>query len=102
MSTINHLADFFKVLGDPTRLNILNTLLEDERSVGEIARLLEMTDSAISHQLKILKTHRLVKYSKRGKEVFYSLDDKHVFDILHLGDVHIKETQLWLNIKLKI
>lgn len=92
MSTINHLADFFKVLGDPTRLNILNTLLEDERSVGEIARLLEMTDSAISHQLKILKTHRLVKYSKRGKEVFYSLDDKHVFDILHLGDVHIKET----------
>lgn len=94
MSTINHLADFFKVLGDPTRLNILNTLLEDERSVGEIARLLEMTDSAISHQLKILKTHRLVKYSKRGKEVFYSLDDKHVFDILHLGDVHIKETQL--------
>lgn len=91
MDTNNYLAEFFKVLGDPTRLNILNTLFEQEKSVGVIAKELNMSDSAISHQLKILKTHRLIKNQKRGKEVYYSLDDKHVFDILHLGDIHIKE-----------
>lgn len=91
MDTNTYLAEFFKVLGDPTRLNILNTLLEQEKSVGVIAKELKMSDSAISHQLKILKIHRLVKYQKRGKEVYYSLDDKHVFDILNLGDAHIKE-----------
>lgn len=92
MSGLEQLADFFKVLGDNTRLRILDSLLEQSRSVGDIARSLNMSDSAISHQLKLLKLNRLVKSNKEGKEVFYSLDDKHIFDILNLGSEHLKET----------
>lgn len=91
MNKTEQLAEFFKILGEPTRLNILNSLIEEERSVSQIADTLSMTSSAISHQLKLLKLHRLVKSRKDGKEVYYSLDDHHVFDILNLGSTHLSE-----------
>ena len=85
------LADFFKVLGDNTRLKILNTIMKHELSVGEIATTLKMSDSAISHQLRVLKNSRLVRSRKEGKEVYYSLDDDHVFTILQMGQTHLQE-----------
>ena len=85
------LADFFKVLGDNTRLKILNTIMMHELSVGEIATTLKMSDSAISHQLRVLKNSRLVRSRKEGKEVYYSLDDDHVFTILQMGQTHLQE-----------
>lgn len=90
---MNNLAEFFKVLGDPTRLNILKALMEKEMSVSTIAAQLDMTVSAISHQLRVLKTHRLVKGLKDGKEVIYSLDDYHVHSILEMGETHLDEVK---------
>ncbi|MDP4177900.1 MAG: metalloregulator ArsR/SmtB family transcription factor, partial [Bacillota bacterium] len=72
------LADLFKVLGDSTRIKILCALLQAEMCVCDISSLLGMTQSAISHQLRVLKQARLVKYRKDGKSVYYSLDDEHV------------------------
>lgn len=88
---MNHLADFFKVLGDPTRLNILQVLMNQDKSVTQIANELDMSLSAISHQLRVLKDHRLVKGMKEGKEVIYSLDDYHIHSILEMGLTHLNE-----------
>ena len=88
--TIMDLADFFKVLGDTTRMKIISVLFENELCVCDIAYVLKMTQSAISHQLRVLKSARLVKYRKEGKTVFYSLDDEHVKNIFDLGMVHLK------------
>lgn len=85
------LADFFKVFGDPTRIKILSSLAESEMCVCDIAYLLNMTQSAISHQLRVLKQARLVKNRKDGKVVYYSLDDEHVKQIIDQGMVHIGE-----------
>lgn len=85
------LADFFKVFGDSTRIKILWSLEKSELCVCDIAVLLNMTQSAISHQLKVLKDARLVKYRKEGKVVYYALDDDHVNSILNQGFVHINE-----------
>ncbi len=85
------LADFFKVFGDPTRIKILSSLAESEMCVCDIAYLLNMTQSAISHQLRVLKQARLVKNRKEGKVVYYSLDDDHVKQIIDQGLVHIGE-----------
>lgn len=85
------LADFFKVFGDPTRIKILSSLAESEMCVCDIAYLLNMTQSAISHQLRVLKQARLVKNRKDGKVVYYSLDDDHVKQIIDQGLVHIGE-----------
>ena len=90
-STLYDLAELFKVFGDQTRLKILNALFESEMCVCDIAVLLGMTQSAISHQLKVLKQTRLVKYRKEGKVVYYSLDDEHIKHIFDQGLVHIKE-----------
>lgn len=90
---MNNLADFFKVLGDPTRLNILQALMENEMSVSKIADKLDMTVSAISHQLRVLKDNRLVKGVKDGKEVIYSLDDHHIHSILEMGLTHLSEVR---------
>ncbi|MGB3368162.1 MAG: metalloregulator ArsR/SmtB family transcription factor [Acidaminobacteraceae bacterium] len=87
---IMDLADFFKVLGDSTRMKIISILFENELCVCDIAYILKMTQSAISHQLRVLKSARLVKYRKEGKVVFYSLDDDHVKDIFDLGMIHLK------------
>ena len=71
---IQELAEFFKIFGDATRIRILQTLLEGERNVGDLADVLEMSQSAVSHQLRVLRQNDLVKYRKEGKTVFYSLD----------------------------
>ena len=85
------LAELFKILGDFTRIRILHVLLEKEVCVAEIAEALQMTQSAISHQLRILKTARLVKARREGKSVLYSLADEHVRTIMAQGEEHIRE-----------
>ena len=85
------LAELFKVFGDSTRIKILYVLYENELPVSDIAEILNMTISAISHQLKILKQARLVKYRKSGKNVIYSLADDHVRTMLGQGMDHITE-----------
>ncbi|EDS72528.1 transcriptional regulator, ArsR family [Anaerofustis stercorihominis DSM 17244] len=85
------LAELFKVFGDSTRIKILNALLVSEMCVCDIANILNMTQSAVSHQLKNLKNARLIKNRKDGKTVFYSLADEHVMTILNQGIDHIEE-----------
>jgi len=85
------LAELFKVFGDTTRIKILWALAESDMCVCDIASLLNMTQSAISHQLRVLKQVRLVKFRKEGKIVYYSLDDIHVKQIFEQGLVHIYE-----------
>ena len=85
------LAEIFKVFGDSTRIKILYVLFESEMCVCDIAQLLNMNQSAISHQLKILKQNRLVKSRREGKAVFYSLADGHVRTIINQGLEHIEE-----------
>ncbi len=84
-------AELFKVFGDTTRIRILHTLSIKELCVCDIATILDMSQSAISHQLRVLKNTKLVKYRKEGKQVFYSLDDKHIQLILAMGFEHVKE-----------
>ena len=85
------LAELFKVFGDSTRIRILYLLLESEMCVCDIAQLLGMTQSAISHQLQTLKKSKLVKYRRQGKTVFYSLADAHVRAIIGQGMEHVTE-----------
>jgi ArsR family transcriptional regulator len=85
------MADLFKIFGDATRIKILSLLSQRELCVCDIATILNMTHSAISHQLKILKTAKLVKNKKIGKTVFYSLCDDHVYKIIYNGKEHIEE-----------
>ena len=85
------LGEFFKILGDGTRIKILNALFYSEMCVCDIAALLGMTQSAISHQLRVLKQGRLVKHRKEGKSVYYSLDDEHIKHIIEQGLTPIKE-----------
>ena len=85
------LAELFKVFGDVTRIKILSLLLNGELSVGDVADGLGMTQSAISHQLNLLRRSKLVKARREGKSVFYSLDDDHVSAILSCGIEHISE-----------
>ncbi|MEA5082545.1 MAG: metalloregulator ArsR/SmtB family transcription factor [Lachnospiraceae bacterium] len=87
---IYDVADFFKVFGDSTRIKLLHLLLECEMCVGDIADRLDMTQSAVSHQLRVLRQNDLVKYRKEGKTVYYSLDDSHVENVLRQGIEHIK------------
>ena len=85
------IADFFKMFGDSTRIKIISALFNGEMCVGAIVEVLEMSQSSISHQLRILKNGRLVKSRKEGKQIFYSLDDMHVKNIFEMGLNHIKE-----------
>jgi ArsR family transcriptional regulator len=85
------LSELFKVFGDSTRIRILWALTEAEMCVCDIAALLGMKQSAISHQLRVLKQARLVWHRKEGKIVYYSLDDEHIRQILDQGLTHIKE-----------
>ena len=85
------LAELFKVFGDSTRIRILYDLFRGEKSVTEICTDLEMNQSAISHQLKLLKNARLVRSRRRGKQMLYSLADEHVRTIIAMGRDHIKE-----------
>ena len=85
------LAELFRVFGDSTRIRILFDLMQGERNVTEITEDLEMNQSAISHQLKILKTAKLVRARREGKSMFYSLADDHVKTILAMGKEHVEE-----------
>lgn len=85
------LANLFKIFGEATRIKVLYALLQAEMCVCDIAALLGMTQSSISHQLRVLKQARLVKYRKEGKVVYYSLDDEHVKSIFSQGLTHISE-----------
>lgn len=85
------LAEFFKVFGDSTRIKILNSLMQRELCVCDIAEITNSTPSAISHQLRVLKQAKLVKYRKDGKSVIYSLDDEHIREIFEKGREHIEE-----------
>jgi len=87
----NKLADLFKLIGDTTRCRILFALDQNEMCVCDLAYLLQMTKSAISHQLRILRDHKLVKIRKDGKFVYYQLDDFHVKDILDKSLEHLEE-----------
>ncbi len=89
--TVYDLAELFKVFGDSTRTNILMALFEKEMCVCDIGVLLNMTKSAISHQLRILRSNKLVKQRKCGKEVFYSLADSHVEEIFKMAIEHVLE-----------
>ena len=88
---ISDLSDLFKVFGDSTRLKILFVLFEAEVCVCDLAELLSMTQSAISHQLKVLKQSKLVNSRREGKSIFYSLADGHVRSIIAQGREHIEE-----------
>ena len=85
------LADLFKTFGDSTRIKILYALFEGELCVGDLATILQLPQPAISHQLKVLKDAKLVKFRREGKVIFYSLDDDHVRSILSIGMNHIEE-----------
>ena len=89
--TIYELADFFKIFGDSTRMSILYAIDGEPMCVCDIAELLGMTKSAVSHQLKILRQSALISYKKSGKNVFYMLADDHVRDIIKMAEAHIKE-----------
>jgi len=91
MEHADELAELFKVFGDSTRIRILYSLIDKELCVADIAQNLDMTQSAISHQLKILRQSSLVKTRRDGKSIFYSLADEHVRVIIDMGKEHIEE-----------
>ena len=82
-------AETFKILGDPTRIKILQTLSKRELCVWDISAVVEMSQSAVSHQLRLLRSSRLVKYRKEGQLAWYSLDDEHVSQLLQLSLKHV-------------
>lgn len=86
-------GNFFKIIGDDTRLRILYALDNNEMCVCDIANLLNMTKSAVSHQLKLLKENGLVKSKKIGREVYYRLDDEHVSEVINVGCEHVKHKE---------
>ena len=90
-NTLYDTAELFKNFSDSTRIRILYCLFEKERSVTEIADLLKMNQSAISHQLRFLKNSKLVKNRRDGKTIYYSLDDDHVYNIISQGIEHVEE-----------
>jgi ArsR family transcriptional regulator, lead/cadmium/zinc/bismuth-responsive transcriptional repressor len=85
------MADFFGLLADPNRLRMLSLLANAELCVGDLAIALDMSDSAVSHQLKTMRALRLVKHRKQGRHVFYQLLDRHVFDLYHIVAEHLDE-----------
>ena len=91
VEVLYHLAELFKMFADSTRVKILYALFESELCVCDIAKVLGLTQSAVSHQLRILKGGKLVKYRREGKIVFYSLADDHVRSIIEMGMDHISE-----------
>ncbi|MDR7071070.1 ArsR/SmtB family transcription factor [Fictibacillus barbaricus] len=90
--TLFMVAQCFKALSDPTRIRILNLLLQGEHSVNEIADTLSLLQSTVSHQLRFLKNVRLVKFRREGTTMYYSTDDEHVIDLLKQSINHAKHT----------
>ncbi len=89
--TLYDLAEFFKVFGDTTRIRILYALLDNELCVGDLAEQLGLTQPACSHQLRVLKNNKLVRFRRDGKVVYYSLSDDHVRSIIETGLEHVME-----------
>lgn len=85
------LAELFRMFADSTRIKILYALFESELCVGDIAQLLNLSQSSVSHQLRLLKNSKLVKFRREGKAIFYSLDDDHVRSMIALGMEHVEE-----------
>ena len=88
---VTAIADLFKMLGDGTRVRILDTLAQGERCVSDIAALVEMSESAVSHQLRLLRATRLVRVRRTGRQAFYALDDHHIIGLLHDARRHVQE-----------
>ena len=89
--TLKDLSNLFKIFGDHTRIRILHALSFSELCVCDLVSILKMSQSAISHQLRILRAEKVVRYRKEGKNVFYRLEDEHIFTLLNTGMEHIKE-----------
>ena len=90
VQTANNLGELFKALGDPTRLRIISLLLENELCVHTLEAALDMSQSAISHQLRVLRQLQLVRFRKEGRHVFYALDDDHVHELIKQGLLHVE------------
>lgn len=90
---VYQISDFFKIFGDSTRLKILWALDDNPLCVGDLCNIVDITKSAASHQLNILKANKLVKYKKEGKNVIYSLDDEHVAFIIETARKHLSEVK---------
>lgn len=90
MEEIKSLAAIYKALGDETRLRLLWALSLEELCVCDLAKVVEMSQSAVSHQLRILRNLKLVKYRREGKRIYYSLDDEHIVNLLAQGVAHIR------------
>lgn len=90
-ATVAVLAETFRVLGDPSRLRILDALADGELCVCDLASLVGMSESAVSHQLRLLRTMRLVRPRRAGRQVFYSVDDHHILELLALAGTHVQE-----------
>ena len=91
--TLHGLTETFKVLGDPTRLNILLAVSRSELCVSDIAALLGLSESAVSHQLRLMKSMRLVRYRRAGKMIYYMVDDEHIEDLIRMGVRHVSEAK---------
>ena len=89
--SIEDLTEIFRMLGDPTRVRILDALSRDELSVGALASQLGLTESAVSHQLRLLRNIRIVRTRRDGRMIFYALDDKHVLALFRQGLRHVQE-----------
>ena len=89
--TVNLLAETFKILGDPTRIKIAFALSKEELCVCDIANLLDVSQSAVSHSLRTLRQMKLVKFRREGKIAYYSLDDEHIVNLLEEGFRHVEE-----------
>ena len=89
--TVEVLAETFRVLGDPTRVRILDALAGGELCVCDLASIVSMSESAVSHQLRLLRTMRLVRPRRAGRQVFYSVDDHHILELLQLAGTHAQE-----------
>jgi ArsR family transcriptional regulator, lead/cadmium/zinc/bismuth-responsive transcriptional repressor len=89
--SIEGLTEIFRVLGDPTRVRILDALSRTELCVGDLATQLGLTESAVSHQLRLLRNTRIVRTRRDGRMIFYSLDDKHVLTLFRQGLRHVQE-----------
>lgn len=94
VAAAQNMAQFFAVLSDPTRLRLLSALAQQELCVCDLAACLRMGESAVSHQLRVLRSHRLVKYRKEGRNVYYRLADRHVMNLYREVAEHLQETDL--------
>ena len=87
---VDHMTEIFQALGNPTRVKILHSLFTEELCVCDLAQVLGMSSSAVSHQLRVLRSKRLVKFRKEGKMAYYSIDDEHVRSLFTLGLEHVR------------